>query len=171
MHLRKSETEALLRVSGSIAFVAAARTVLGFGIDPNDPSSRVMVPIKSNFTALGSALAFQITTNADGVARLQWDKKPRNVDANAVLGVNYEDKQERATRRKEAEQWLTEHLAAGPRPQEEIEQKAKAAGIAWRTLMRAKAGLNVESHKAGMGGGWYWEMAKDCQKQPNEAPP
>jgi hypothetical protein len=53
MHMRKSETDAMLRVSGSIAFVAAARTVWGFGEDPDNPSLRVMVPVKNNLAPLG----------------------------------------------------------------------------------------------------------------------
>src|SRR5215470_12736167 len=65
MHLKKSEASALHRLSGSVAFVAAARVVWGFGESPDDPESRVMVPVKNNLAALGNALGYKIETKDD----------------------------------------------------------------------------------------------------------
>jgi putative DNA primase/helicase len=56
MHLKKSETTALLRVSGSIGFVAAARVIWGIGPDPEGPERRIMVPIKNNLAHWAPAL-------------------------------------------------------------------------------------------------------------------
>ena len=155
MHMRKSETDAMLRVSGSIAFVAAARAAWGFGEDPDDPSLRVMVPVKNNLAPLGDSLGYQIADDEAGVPYLVWDAKPRKVDANEVLGITAKEKNERAKRRKGVEDWLRKRLALGPKPEKEIEAEAKAAEVGWRTLTRTKDSLGVRSHKAGMTGGWY----------------
>jgi len=160
LHLRKSETDALLRVSGSIAFVAAARVVWGFGEDPDDASQRLMVPVKNNLAPLGNALAYQITSNTDGAPYLLWGKETRSADANEVLGLNSKEKRERASSLSKAKELLEEYLSGGPRPQKEVEEEAEKVGITWRTLRRAKKDLGVLSHKAGMGGGWFWELPK-----------
>ena len=158
MHMRKSETDAMLRVSGSIAFVAAARTVWGFGEDPEDPGQHVMVPVKNNLAALGNALAYQIRANGEGVPYVNWQEGPRNVDAEDVLGGNKREKREQSERQDEAQEWLRNQLSGGTAPQSQIKAAAEKAGIAWRTLERAKSRLSVRSHKAGLGGGWYWEL-------------
>lgn len=158
MHMRKSETDAMLRVSGSIAFVAAARAVWGFGADPDDDTRRVMVPVKNNLAALGNALSYQIAANADGVPYIGWQKEPRAVSAEDVLGGNKKEKLDRAEKLREAQDWLRAQLTPSPAPQEQLKTDAEKAYISWRTLQRAKTSLGVKSHKAGMAGGWYWEL-------------
>ncbi len=79
-HLTKDENARILsRVSGSGAFVNAARTVLAFARDPGDPhgdrgSERVLVMAASNWGALAPSLAFkmdQTTVFIDGEASVQ----------------------------------------------------------------------------------------------------
>ena len=60
MHLKKSETSAMLAVSGSIGFVAAARCVWGFGEDPTLPGYRIMVPIKNSLAPMGDGIGYRI---------------------------------------------------------------------------------------------------------------
>lgn len=158
MHMRKSETDAMLRVSGSIAFVAAARAVWGFGEDPDDPTRRVMVPVKNNLAPLGNGLAYQITANANGVPYIAWEKEPRTVSAEDVLGGNKKEKRERAEKLSEAVEFLRTHLTGAPVSEKQLETAAESAGISWRTLRRAKSTLGVKSHKTGMAGGWFWEL-------------
>jgi hypothetical protein len=165
MHMRKSETDAMLRVSGSIAFVAAARAVWGFGVDPDDETQRVMVGVKCNLAALGNAMAYKISSNnADGAPHIVWQKELRTLDANEVLGMNAKEKRERAHRRGEAEEWLRAQLADGARPQKQLEADAEGARISPRTLRRARKSLGVKPHKAGMAGGWYWELPEVGQQ-------
>ena len=42
----------------------------------------------------------------------------------------------------------------------QIYQVAKKAGLAWRTVERAKRELGVETHKRGFGGGWDWSLPR-----------
>jgi hypothetical protein len=164
MHMRKSETDAMLRVSGSIAFVAAARAAWGFGEDPDDPSRRIMMPIKNNLAQTGNSLGYQIMSNAAGVPYLDWDATPRDVDADEVLGVSAKERRERTSRQEEAVEWLQERLSDGPVQTEEIGAEAKKARISWRTLRRAKDMLGVKHHKSSVGGKWYWELAEVRQE-------
>ena len=46
MHLKKSDTSALLRFCGSIGFFSAARVVWGFGSHPAPPEPPSLAPLK-----------------------------------------------------------------------------------------------------------------------------
>jgi putative DNA primase/helicase len=164
LHMRKAETDAMLRVSGSIAFVAAARAVWGFGPDPAAATSSIMVPVKNNLAPLGNALGYQITADGNGAPYLIWQKEPRTVDAEDVLGGNKKEKRERAEKLMEAKEWLRAKLSLGPVAEEQLSAAAEKLGIAWRTLRRAKGSLAVKSHKAGMVGAWYWELPEAGQQ-------
>ena len=163
MHMKKADADALLRVSGSIAFVAAARAIWGFGPDPDDRTRRIMVPVKNNLAPLGTGLSYQIAANDSGSPFIVWDEHPCRVDANEVLGTATEEKRERALRRAEAEELLRELLAEGPMPQEKVEDEMKKARISWGTVRRAKAHLHIKARKDGMAGGWVWELPEDAQ--------
>lgn len=166
MHMRKSETDAMLRVSGSIAFVAAARAVWGFGVDPDDDAQNVMVGVKCNLAALRSALAYKITSKKDGAPYLVWQKEPRTVDAEDVLGGSKKERRAGGEKAQEAAEWLRQRLGTGPRPQEELEIEACCdAGIKVGTLRRAKNLLKVKSIKTSLAGPWYWELPKDAQAE------
>jgi hypothetical protein len=61
---------------------------------------------------------------------------------------------------KEATEWLSAQLADGPVAEQDLEQRAKAAGLKWPTVKRAKRELRVKSRKRGFGPGapWYWGL-------------
>jgi putative DNA primase/helicase len=165
LHMRKSEADAMLRVSGSIAFVAAARAVWGFGPDPDNPASSIMVGVKNNLAPLGNALGFRIVaTTVNDAPHIVWETKARNVDAEDVLGGNKKEKRDRAEKVAEAEEWLRDQLATMPLPEKQLTADAAKHGIAGRTLWRAKKRLNIESHKDGMTGPWYWELPASATK-------
>ena len=66
---------------------------------------------------------------------------------------------ERLQRLEEAKAFLRQHLAAGPQPARTLLTAAKSAGIAERTLHRAKDVLSVTTERAGGYAGhgqWVW---------------
>jgi hypothetical protein len=65
---------------------------------------------------------------------------------------------ERLRRLEEAKIFLRQQLAASSQPARVVLQAAKAAGIATRTLHRAKAALGVQVQRDGWGkrGRWVW---------------
>jgi hypothetical protein len=111
MHLAKStQRPAIYRAVGSIAFAAAARTVLAVAADPERDDRRIMAAVKSNLAASPAALA---DTLSDG--RLVWAAEPvSQVDVDTLLSGPVLDRQERRA----ADEWLQERLADGPVPGE-----------------------------------------------------
>ena len=57
-----------------------------------------------------------------------------------------------------AEQFLRDELAAGAKPQKEIERECKGAGYSVAALRRAKKQLGIVSKKDGMKGAWFWSL-------------
>jgi putative DNA primase/helicase len=154
MHLKKSETSALLRVSGSIGFVAAARVVWGFGEDPDTPDNHVMVAVKNNLAPLGNGLAYRIEASAE-VARIVWQQGIVTLDANSVLSSDRNERGGRGERKSEAEDWLLHMTPAGVEvPFHEISKAFELVTFSWRTLERAKKDNNVKVVKRGSK--WFW---------------
>lgn len=153
MHLNKgAQRPAMYRAIGSIGFAAAARIVLAVAADPERDDRRIVAPVKSNLSARPAALAY---TLADG--RLTWDADPvSDVDVDALLSGPALDRAER----READAWLRDLLADGPMQSREIHSAALEAGLAWRTIERAKRRLGIEAELVGYGtdGRWYWRL-------------
>jgi hypothetical protein len=153
-HLNKNTSSALYRATGSIAFVAAARAVWLFAKDPDDPGQRLMLPGKMNLAPDQMGLSYTLKEERPGVVAVMWGEAVR-WSADAVLQPEaVEEKSERF----EAMDWLREQLSEGPISQGEIKAGAKVAGIAWRTVRRAKDSLGVSSQKEGFKGGWCWHL-------------
>jgi putative DNA primase/helicase len=154
-HLRKSAGAAIYRAISSIGFAAAARAVWAVAPDPEDGDRRLLLAVKQNLSASASGLAFRIETE-DNVPRLAWEPGAIGLAANDVLG-NVEMQQDQDERR-EAKAWLEDLLADGPVPVKKIQGGAKAAGLSWMTVRRAKEGLSVVASKNGYQGAWQWRL-------------
>jgi hypothetical protein len=155
LHLNKAEQQkALYRVSGTLAFVAAARAVFAVAEDQDDPGRKLFAPLKMNLGPKPPTLAFRI-----GVDGLTWDIGPVDVDAETALG-GWEAKAERNERQR-AGAFLRDALADGSAMVEDISKQAKAAGISEATLRRAKESLGVQAYKVGYPGVWW------CALKPN----
>jgi len=65
-----------------------------------------------------------------------------------------------APRRAEAIRLVAELLAAGPAPASAVRRRVLAAGIAARTIDRAKAEMGVRSRRERRrpDGRWFWEL-------------
>ncbi len=168
MHLKKTETSALLRVSGSIGFVAAARVVWGFGDDPDVPGSHVMVAVKNNLAPMGDALAYGIEAEGD-VPRIVWQEGALQVDANAVLSGAPRARAEPDALEVTID-YLHDLLIDGPRLVKEIQSEARRDGFSWRTLRRAKAKLGVVAAKNSLTGGWSWRLPPKVAKNKSWPP-
>jgi energy-coupling factor transporter ATP-binding protein EcfA2 len=167
-HLSKSgASAALMRVSGSLAFVAAARAAWLVAADPEDKGRRLFLPLKNNLGPDGSGLAFGIepaTVNSPAgpiqTSRVVWHAGPVSQTADDVLAAAARPDSGGGAAVQEACGWLADQLAGGPMRQRDVETGSKAAGIATRTLRRAADRLTVTKTKQGLGGGWVWELPK-----------
>lgn len=164
-HLNKGNGTANNRVIGSIAFVAAARAAFVVCRDPDDNERRLLLPTKNNLGPEGAGIGFRVGTQVtpSGIVApcIFWDAIPVTITANEALNTSHEYGS--APARNEAEGFLQELLAAGTMPVKQIEAEAKAAGLSWRTVKRAKDTLGIKASKAGLDGGWFWTLPEGGQ--------
>jgi hypothetical protein len=160
-HLNKAAGgNALYRGGGSIGIVGAARCGLLVAKHPEDDGGRVLAPIKSNLAAPAPSLVFGLASTENGAVRVDW-KGESNLDASALLSAPTDHEERSAL--SEAQEFLREALSDGRAPATEVRQDAEQAGIAKRTLDRARQTLGVEASREGKpgtrgGGTWYWSM-------------
>ncbi|MCJ7501476.1 MAG: AAA family ATPase, partial [Acidobacteriia bacterium] len=161
-HLRKSGGSAIYRAMGSIAFAAAARAVWGIAEDADDPDKRIMVRVKGNLAHDPGGLAYRIEVALD-IPRIAWELGAVNLRADDVLG-GLDSREERSEQR-EAEEWLKEFLAHGPKAVSEIRRQAPQAGLAWHTVRRAADALRIKKQKSGFVSGWEWALPEDAHPE------
>jgi hypothetical protein len=153
-HLNKAAGgNPLYRGGGSIGIIGAARSGLLVARDPDNPDHRVLASTKCNLAKLPASLAFDLSAGEDGALRVGWIGDSTHT-AETLLAAPRDDEDRDAVQ--EAEEVLRGILESGPIPAEEVKKEARKAGIAERTLLRAKAGLRVKSRKAGYSGAWKW---------------
>lgn len=141
-HLNKGSGRALYRSLGSIDFVALARSVLITGEYEGRPA---LAHAKASLTRRAPTLLY----NLDGGV-LSWIGTA-DVSADDITSAQVAPGGNHA--RQEAAEFLEELLTGGPLPADEVEQRAKRAGVAPRTLQRAKKELGVLSSRVGTPGG------------------
>ena len=159
VHLNKrTDGGAQQRFSGSTAWTAAPRVGFMVAEDPLT-KQRFMLPVKNNIgddrlgyqyhiaekliqyggqTFKSSYIVWDQTTNRS-VAQLLTPPKANKPDA---VGL--------------AKDFLGDELANAPLPVDQIQAAAKAAGISWPSVLRAKSTMLITSEK--VGSGWRWTL-------------
>jgi KaiC/GvpD/RAD55 family RecA-like ATPase len=158
-HLTKGRgASAMYRGSGSIGVIAAVRSALLAARDPGseDRHRHVLVPVKSN-VASAPSLAYR-TMQKDGQLQLEW-LGPSRFTSQDVTNHTPDD----VSAFEEAMFRLYEILQGGPQWANDVLSLARKAGVAQRTLHRAKALLGVKSHRWGDGcsSRWAWQLPKE----------
>ena len=163
-HLTKAVgAQALMRVTGSLAFVAAARAAFLVTADPQDKARRLFLPMKNNIGPDDKGLAFHIepaTVQSPAgplsTSRVMWESQPVSVTADEVM--QSEMAPQSASALAEATEWLQGVLADGPVSPAKLSGMAKADGITRMTLRRAADALSVVKQKESLKGGWLWSI-------------
>ena len=169
MHFNKKTdvTNALLRISDSLAFGAVARHVYGV-IDDAENKRMLLVRAKNNVAAKikNQTLGYRFGVRAVGTDEetgatieapyILWESEYVDVTAVEAMQAAAETKSPGA--RDEARKFLCDLLAKGPALKTEIEDEAAANGITQRTLFRAKGELQITAKKDGEGGKWRWHL-------------
>ena len=156
LHLTKAQADrAIYRAQGGIAYIAATRVVHLVGVNPDNERERVFACIKNNLAPLPPALAFSLNEGQFG-----W-KGLTDVTPAALLAADDEDVASGALA--EAEDFLRQALADGPRGAKAMLDEGASVGIARRTLMRAKAAMKISSQMIGEegkrgAGKWWWRL-------------
>ncbi len=168
IHTNKgSDTEPLMRISGSIGFTGAARSVLLAADDPQDESRRILAVVKSNLAEMPPPLAYRL----DGVAlqggistsKVEWLGEAPEVDVRELLAPR---DLEARTALGEAVDFLRDAgVLSRALPAKDLERDAEQGlGLNRRTLRRAREVLGIPAWKAGFREGWMWGP------RPNEGP-
>jgi len=170
-HLNKSGgDDAVTRVTGSLAYVAAARAAYVVGRHPTDDNARCLAPLKNNLgddkTGFGYRVVNAISHDGFDTSRIEWlgaievsaddvlskpAGKPVDIEANSAKG--------------DAAAFLFDMLKDGPIASTDVYEQAEAAEIAKRTLTRAKKALHIRSVKIEGASGWYMKLPE--RKKPD----
>jgi hypothetical protein len=179
MHFNKKAdvTDAMLRISDSLAYVAAARHVHVVLVDPENKDARLFAKAKNNLARDKHALRFfidEVRVGHDDEAeveirapRIVWDSKHVEVTANEIMET--EAGNSGRANRKDAEDFLSKRLAWGPVPTDDIEEEAKAHGISVSgALKRARQKLGVEAFKeeGKLDGRWFLKLPEKQSYNP-----
>ncbi len=166
-HLNKGKGTPMSRVSGSGAYVAAARSAMLVGRDPVDSDRRILTMLKANLSKETSSAAYRIAENENGHPVIQWELGTNDLKPEDLLGSDSSDSHSALS---EAMSWLNSELSGGPVNTKKLQILADDAGHAWRTVQRAQAKLNVVAKKTGVGGAWQWwcpdELDEGRQSKP-----
>ncbi|MBV9978034.1 MAG: AAA family ATPase [Hyphomicrobiales bacterium] len=164
-HLNKSSgTDAMARVTGSGAFIAAARIAFLVCQDKTPgapPDRRLLLPLKNNLAADVPGRAFTVVTKlVEGVGHqpmIQWEPGVVTATADDVLRAANELAKSGPN---PAEEFLRDCLADGPRGSKEITAEGKEHGFTPRQLQLAREKLDIRPTRSGFGsnGSWLWRL-------------
>jgi hypothetical protein len=159
MHFNKKVdiTNALLRISDSVAFGAAPRHVYAV-VDDREHQRKLLVKAKNNLAPHDQkALAYNFTVREVGqdeqtgetiyAPHIVWQEAHVDVTATEAMQAAVEYKSPGA--RDSAKTFLEDLLANGPVCSADVEEAAEVNGITRRTLFRAKAELGIQAVKDG----------------------
>ena len=162
-HLNKnSDKKAIHRISGSIGFVASARTAFSVVQDPENAENRLMLPVKNNISKDKEGFSFTIrsVTLDSGIETSKvsfGDQYVRN-SVDEVLSGNNNSK---PSLTQDAENFLSDFLNDGPMPAKEVLDQAKEMGIPNKPLRIAAENLKVNKSREGFGkkGKSMWRLS------------
>jgi hypothetical protein len=163
-HMRKGAGSALDKGSGSIGIIGAARAGLLVAPDPEDEGRRILAMTKSNLAKMPEALAYRLVNDElYGAARVVWDGASRHTANDLVRARVDEDE---APALAEAVRVLKEILSDGPLAAGNVKRMAATAGVAERTLHRARHALGVTARRQGFGPRAYYEWTMPADPPP-----
>ena len=144
LNKRTDDSGALNRIGGSVAYGAAARSVLALGLDPDNAERRLLAPAKCNYSKMLGTIAFTIS---DG-GRVEFEASPIEISADEILQKHDPN---RAAEGDFATDWLKDYLKAGPAELQVLLLAAKKVSISRTTLFRVRKKIGVVSRGSGFG--------------------
>jgi len=159
-HLNKGggSGNALSRVTGSIAFSAAARASFVITRDPDNPDRRLMLPLKNNLAKDTHGFAYKIEEKeVSGIITtcVAWESDKINLSAEEVLTTQGG----KAENKLFAEEFLREELKDGFEiPSNELYKRAEEHGISPKVLWNTKDKIGAKACKKGFNEGWVWYL-------------
>ncbi|MBI3987031.1 MAG: AAA family ATPase, partial [Lentisphaerae bacterium] len=152
-HLNKGGgTDPLCRVTGSLAFVAAARAAFIVTVDPGDEKRRLFLAMKNNLAECREGLAFRVEGCKAGkieTSRVSWEAEGVTITADEALNLLPDDGR---TALDDCKEWLKDFLLFGGQTEKnEIMKHGEKQGFSERTIHRARKALNLIVETTGFG--------------------
>lgn len=145
-HITKGDKDkAIYSGLGSIDIVAAARSAVMIGLHPEDENIRVFTHSKHNLSIRGDSLMYEL---ADGdhrkgiMPRVKWGGTTE-LTANDLVSKKGAPGRPDDTSQ-EAQLFLRQSLADGPKPISQVVEGGEKRGFADRTLRRAAKAMGIE---------------------------
>lgn len=172
----------LERITGSIAFGALPRVVLVAAKEAQppegEPARRILARAKANNGPDDGGFYYQLrqVLLPDALIEasiVEWGEAIEGNARSILAAAEGDEEGGGGAQMREAEDFLQDVLSVGPVLAKEILRQAKEAGIAERTLKRAKADMGILSRRSvesGASAHWTWELpdrakgAKDAKK-------
>ncbi len=160
------------RVTGSIAFGAVPRIIMGAAKTMNEGggTDRVLVRAKSNIGPDGGGYSYVLDQvelkDHPGMfaSSVQWgdalDGTAQMLLSNAETGGGASTQ----SALREAMSFLRQELTNGGVSSKLLESRAREAGIAIKTLKRARSALGVEAKRDGATGGWACHLPREFEE-------
>ena len=161
-----SGRDPLERVSGSLAFGALPRVVLGTARKQGGEEQAqrmILVRAKSNIGPDGGGFTYGFEQaelpehNELTASRIAWGE-PIEGTARELLAELKQGGDSQRTKCDEAADWLFDLLSVGPIPRDEVEKRATEAGLSWATVRRAKDKVGARSEKSDFESAWRWVL-------------
>lgn len=161
-HFNKSSgANAVYRITGSLAFVAAARAAFAIARDPQDPEQRLVLPVKSNLGPDSSGYSYRIGVADNDAPHVRWgDARVTRTAEEILQAVAGAREQAVIERTQDVREWLKIELAE-PRPSKLMWDIAGRKSFSRRDVERAKQALGVISEPSGFKGAWHWRLPKE----------
>ncbi|MDP9297674.1 MAG: AAA family ATPase [Actinomycetota bacterium] len=159
IHTNKGvDTDPLMRISGSIGFTGAARSVLLAADDPQDEGRRILAVVKSNLAEYPAPLAYRLVgENLPGditTSRVEWLGEAPEVDFRELLARR--DPEDRSAREEAIEFLRASGVLQDARQAKELLGEAAGLGISDKTLQRARRALAIPAWHEGFQTPYFW---------------
>jgi len=148
---KNSGAEVLLRVMGSLGFVAAARAAFVVAKNPENDAQRLFLPLKNNLAPDASGLAYEMQSTSingpDGGAiatvRVVWNAEPVVITAQEAMAPPMLEDGARS-QLAAAKEFLLDFLKKGARWVEDVRKESDENGHSWGTIRRAQLALRIK---------------------------
>jgi len=161
-HLNKSVgANAIYRISGSLAFVAAARAAFAVVRDPENAERRMMLPVKNNLAIDTEGFSYQINVSDDDTPYVAWGEEAvTSATAEQIMGSGEQTTRADAVnaRVQEVIDWLKDQLQKEAQPAASLWRASEQQGFTERDVKRAKKFLGVQASIKGYQGDWHWSL-------------
>jgi putative DNA primase/helicase len=163
---KAAQGKAINSVTGSLAFVAAARMVFMTATEP-ETKRRLLLSVKSNLGANAPGLGYRMEqqTISKGIvgSHVVWDSAPVKITADEALRQSNADGGRKVA---DAKAMILEALADGAMSAEALNDVAESDDISAATMRRARSELKkarkIVKRKTDFKGGWEWAICEDA---------